>query len=152
MYDKKWMTGVGGVLFAADQPLTRAEAAVILVRALGLAETGIDTIRFDDISSHWAEAEIRIAAENGVVQGTGNNHFSPGLVLTRQEMAVMLDRIIKSADGEMLNENPYSDISEYENPWSYTSILKLSHLVSLQEIPTAAFNPHTKQQEHRWRY
>jgi len=124
--DKEWMKGISGNRFAPNNPLTRAEAAAVLVRALGLKEKkGID-VNFSDISNHWVENEIKIAAQHGLVLGKGDGTFAPNQYITRQEIAVMLDRALTKLGLEGKGHNPYKDVNAKDLPWSYDSILKLT--------------------------
>lgn len=139
MVDKAWMTGISNNRFAPDHVLTRAEAAVILVRAFELQPaSGKKAASFTDISGHWAKDEIQTAAMHGIVQGTGNGKFSPDARLTRQEMAVMLDRILNTGEpGDV--KNPYSDISPEINYWSYDAILRMTHSKIFTGNPDGTF-------------
>jgi len=141
MAEKGWMIGVSNSSFAPDKPMTRAEATAILVRALELKKTGASKSNFIDISGHWAESEISTAAQNGIVLGTGNGRFSPDKVITRQELAVMLDRILPDIDYSGNFNNPFSDISRNKNAWSYDSIVKLYHNKVFTGNPDGTFNP-----------
>lgn len=132
------MTGIAAYLFAPDLNLSRAEAAVILVRALQLENTDITGTSFGDIKSHWAKKEIEIAYQYGIVKGTGNGKFSPDKLLTRQEMAVMLDRILKLENVDVA-KNPYRDINFIDNSWSYSSIVKLTHYNIFKGNPDGTF-------------
>jgi spore germination protein YaaH len=126
MVDKEWMKGISGSLFAPNNSLTRAEAAAILVRALGLEENKSVKAGFKDIYGHWAENEIRIAAQHKVVLGIGDGSFAPNRPVTRQELAVMLDRVLTSLDTMQKAKNPYKDLDANRYPWSYDSIIKLT--------------------------
>ncbi|HOJ10139.1 MAG TPA: glycosyl hydrolase family 18 protein [Clostridiales bacterium] len=94
--NKGWMIGDGWTSFAPNNTLTRAEAATALVRSLGLKEivSQENEIAFNDISGHWAEKYIRIAAQNKIVFGRGDNSYGPDVEVTREEIAVMMDRIL----------------------------------------------------------
>ncbi|HHW47300.1 MAG TPA: glycoside hydrolase [Clostridiaceae bacterium] len=124
--EKGWMIGVPGNRFAPENPLTRAEAAAILVRAFCLEKTGDDGMVFTDTINHWAKEEIDIARQNNVVSGIGNGMFLPDKPVTRQEMAVMLDNILMLPELDSNGNNPYYDISAEKNPWSYKSIIKMT--------------------------
>jgi len=125
MVDKGWMKGISASMFAPNNPLTRAEAATILVRALGLEEKKGVKFEFTDTHGHWAEDEIKIAAQNGVVLGTGDGSFSPDRPVSRQELAVMLDRVL-NLDAKQKTVNPYKDLNASKYSWSYDSIIKLT--------------------------
>lgn len=71
----------------------------------------------------------------------GNGSFCPDKLLTRQELAVMLDRILASLDDTGNLHNPFRDISRNKNPWSYDSIVKLYHCGIFSGNPDGTFNP-----------
>jgi len=139
--EKGWMIGVPGNRFAPENPLTRAEAAAILVRAFGLEKTGDDGVTFTDTVNHWAREEIEIARQNNVVSGTGNGKFLPDKPVTRQEMAVMLDNMLMLPELEDDVSNPYYDISAEKTPWSYKSIIKMTGYGIFQGGDDGGFHP-----------
>lgn len=51
---------------------------------------------YTDASGHWAEAEIREAAQKGWLNGTGSVSFSPEKPLSRAEAAAVLMRLTRS--------------------------------------------------------
>ena len=61
---------------------------------------------FSDISGHWAEDIIKLAAEKGYMNGTAENTFSPDALLTR----AMLVTILYNADGK-----PESGSAKFED-------------------------------------
>ena len=52
-------------------------------------------ISFSDISGHWAEAKIKQAVSNGIVNGYLDGTFKPNHTVTRAEFAVMLMNALK---------------------------------------------------------
>lgn len=124
--ERGWMNGVSSTKFAPDNVITRAEVVAVLVRAL---ELGGDTngTSFKDTSKHWARNEIEIARQNNIVVGVGDGKFLPDNPVTRQEIAVMLDRVLSLPDADKRFQNPYWDISYNKYRWSYDSILKLTY-------------------------
>lgn len=82
--------------FGPQQTLTRAQLATIMVRFQDLTEEefDLDEDRFTDISGHWAEAEINIAAHQRWVQGVGDNRFAPNAMVSRAEAAAMISRML----------------------------------------------------------
>jgi len=132
MKEKGWMVGTSDLTFSPNQPLTRAQGTVVLVRALGLEEQtapGPEMNIFSDVpETYWAKNEIEIASQHGIVQGIGDGKFAPDHPLTRAEMAAMLARIYTDKDVIMISEqldNPFVDLST--NHWAYASILFLNH-------------------------
>lgn len=88
------MSGRGDGRFEPSGSMTRAEFASMLAHT-ALSEGDLDQYKysgsFSDVSrAHWANKYINWASDNGIVNGTGGGKFSPGKMITRQEMAVML--------------------------------------------------------------
>jgi len=138
-----FMKGISETLFAPDNQLTRAEAAAVLVRALSLEGAYAGGRSFTDTVRHWAEKEIEIARQNNLVLGTGNGKFEPDRPVTREEMAVMLDRLIKN--GVWQNEGiSYEDVDPGRNSWSYDSIIRLSGYGIFKGSPDGLFRPGDK--------
>jgi hypothetical protein len=71
--------------------ITRAEAAVILVKAKGLKlPTDTKTVFADDSKiPAWAKAYIKPAYDAGIIKGYGDKEFKALNFITREEMAAM---------------------------------------------------------------
>ena len=78
--------------FCPDRALTRAEAATLLVRALGLAPTTVDFFGDDDGNTH--EANINALAAARITRGCTPTEFCPDLALTRAQMASLIARAL----------------------------------------------------------
>lgn len=119
--NKGWIRGMGINEFAPEDTLTRAQAAVILVRALELSAKNPINQSFDDVkSSHWAYKEIEIAKQYGIFGGVEYRKFAPNNPLTREQMAVVLHRVL--GDGNITNTQLDSFTDMNNNEWSYESI------------------------------
>jgi len=89
--------------FAPNAKITRAEFAVIAVRFAEetSAEDAAHETVFNDISGHWAEDAIRKAAELGYVIGYGDGAFRPETLITRAEVATLVNRVLhRGVDAE----------------------------------------------------
>lgn len=76
--------------------ITRAEAAALLVR---IEKTDIDCSSiFEDMRGHWAEKEVSMAYETGLVEGTGEQAFSPDEKVTVQEFVKMVITLLGYKD------------------------------------------------------
>ncbi|SHJ95233.1 S-layer homology domain-containing protein [Tepidibacter formicigenes] len=125
MIENGWMKGTSDMYFSPNSELTRAQAAVILVRILGLENENITSYSFEDVSyNHWASKEIEIARKHNIINGKGNNMFYPEDSLTREEMAAMLYRIIKNEKIDYNEIDSFKDISS--DDWSYEYILAMN--------------------------
>jgi hypothetical protein len=86
------MIGYPDGRFGPDNPITRAEMAMIMLRLSGLREK--DGERFSDTKGHWASGAIASLAEAGLVRGLPDGSFKPNRPLTRAEAVVMLNRAL----------------------------------------------------------
>jgi hypothetical protein len=74
--------------------------------------------------------------------GKGKGLFGPDDPVTRQELAVMLDRVftqLEPLEGE--NINYYRDISPLKNSWSYDAIVRLTQYGIFTGRPDGGFYP-----------
>lgn len=81
-------------------PMKRYEAAIIITKAMGGENSALDQLGvvldyFDvrDIPSN-AIQYVAYATERGIMEGMGDNTFSPNTAVKRSQMAVMLSRTV----------------------------------------------------------
>lgn len=132
---ERW--GLPGVLFGGEETATRAEAATILCRMMGLEPVERDggTPLFRDLRmetpegerDHWASGYINALAEAGAVQGTGDGYFNPDRKITRAEAAAMLGRVLLS--GSYYNGREIVPMDVEPEHWAYGQILRCVNLV-----------------------
>lgn len=93
--------GTSSTRFSPEKSVTRQEAAVLLVNALKQNDSDADanasTIFGDgqDIAE-WAKPAVAAAYELGLIKGDGAGNFRPADSITRQEAAVLLDRVLQN--------------------------------------------------------
>ncbi|WP_037286204.1 S-layer homology domain-containing protein [Saccharibacillus sacchari] len=79
--------------FKPNHSITRAEFATILNRTFDI-QTGNANTSLKDIEGHWAKREIENLVATGIIKGYGDDRFKPNQTITREEMVVMLSRIV----------------------------------------------------------
>jgi len=100
--------------------ITRADFALLLVRAFGLESD--NTENFADVSaSDYFAQELAIARNTGIVSGIGENKFAPRNTITRQDMMVIVYRALqKTGVGLGIYDEPqyedYATVAEYAKP------------------------------------
>ncbi|WP_379164198.1 S-layer homology domain-containing protein, partial [Paenibacillus sp. sgz5001063] len=80
--------------FKPDGEITRAEFAVILSRVFDIKGGSNTGVVFKDVGNHWAKGAIEKLAEAGVISGYEDVTFKPNKTITREEMVVLLSRVI----------------------------------------------------------
>lgn len=131
--------GCSNSSFSADEPLTRAQAAVILVRCLGLTPEIDPSCSFDDCAGSWAEPYIDTARKNNIITGIGSNLFAPDKPVTREEIAVMINNALDLQNTNAVNS--FSDVSQSAQTWSYNAIEALSTNSIITGYPDGTFRP-----------
>ncbi|NQX60278.1 glycerophosphodiester phosphodiesterase family protein [Paenibacillus qinlingensis] len=142
----KWIVqGVGASSFAPDRQVTRAEFAALLVRSFGLSASGATTASFKDVkASDWFAAPVSLAAEYGLVGGYEDHTFRPDAPISRQEMAVMINRAIQFAGyNAALQSNSSATFSDEANiaEWAKDAIRAASALHIINGRDGNAFSP-----------
>lgn len=104
--DKKIITGISKDFFEPNKSLTRSEAIVIMVRALGFENRapnpGYVTAFSDD--RHilpWAKDGIYIAREIDLVKGDSLNRVNPNKILTRAEASTLIVRFLEFLEKDL---------------------------------------------------
>lgn len=136
--DKGWMQGKGGNIFAPEEPLTRAQGAVILARALGLENEKPTEYLFTDVQNHWAKDMIEVAREHNLVNGIGNLKYAPNDPLTREQLATILQNIFQY-NIEETDKLPFPDVSP--DNWAYNSILAMKQHEIFSGFEDLTFRP-----------
>ena len=107
-WDNDWMNGYAdGVLFGANDQITRGQVACVLFNMAGADMNETDGSynevygwkSFDDVNgkAYYGEA-IAWAKQAGVVNGYGDGTFAPDAPVTREELACMLANYAKKVD------------------------------------------------------
>jgi N-acetylmuramoyl-L-alanine amidase len=77
--------------FGPSDPVTRAQLAAFLARALDLPER--ITVAFTDVGyQDWFSGAVGALCEAGIVSGTDSNTFSPNEAVSRQQAATLVMR------------------------------------------------------------
>lgn len=87
------MQGYGDNSFRPNDNIKREEVAKVLAQLCNKKEN-LKTIEFTDVSEdRWSYWSIKSITEKGIMNGYPNRKFMPENYITRQEMAVILQRI-----------------------------------------------------------
>ncbi|GBG06480.1 hypothetical protein PAT3040_01007 [Paenibacillus agaridevorans] len=92
--------GITATSFAPKRAVTRQEAAVWVARALkqnGESSIGLCTAFKDGKEiADWASASVAAVHQAGLMKGDNKGKFRPSEPITRQETAVLLDRVLQN--------------------------------------------------------
>ena len=122
--------------FRPEQSVTRAQAAIMIGRALGLDGTPRSTTFKDVDSSRVASGYIASATERGIINGFLNGTFRPDDPVTRGQMAIFLNRAYSLKTGTI---SSFIDVSL--NMAAYQAILNVSATGIAYGYPDGSFRP-----------
>lgn len=115
-------------LYRPNEPITRSEIAVMLVRALGydsLARQQLSSLAspYTDVAQN--SAYLAMASDFGIIAGDGKGHFLPDATATREQAAAMLARMYDKL------HTPLSELHGFYAISSYSQVDKLAYLNSV---------------------
>ena len=121
MANRGVVSGIGDGMFEPERPVTRAEFATMIAKALELRDN-IDVGFVDVPEEMWCYSSVSAAAGAGLISGYGGT-FRPDDLITREEMAVVIAKAYtflgKSAGkGGIERFADRGEISE----WAYESV------------------------------
>jgi hypothetical protein len=136
LVSKGAITGYPDGTFRPDAAITRAEFLAVLMKAQG--RTGSKATGFTDINSHWAHDLIETAYYNGIILNQDGGAFRPDELITREEMAAMIDRSLAYASAK---ENLTFADKDKISPWAAQAIQNLYEHGLISGYPDGTFRP-----------
>lgn len=99
-FDRGLMNGKGNNLFGPNESITRADAVVAFIRALGFenlapAPYAVTGFRDNDLIPAHARNAAYVAQGIGLLQGDGKGNMNPKKKLTKAEGAIMFNSLIR---------------------------------------------------------
>lgn len=117
---KSYINGFQNGTFRPDDTVTRAAAATMIGRALGLDGVQVDSTFKDVPKVSYASGYIESAVKEGIIKGYTDGTFRPNEVVTRGQMAIFLARAFK-----LNNTINYSFTDVAPSSSAYDSIKKI---------------------------
>lgn len=88
---KNIIAGMGNSSFAPGESLTRAQFAVMIIKALGEQPSTKESVSFNDVKAKdWHFPYVQKAAELGLIKGYPDGSFRPDQILSREEMLTVV--------------------------------------------------------------
>ncbi|WLR51502.1 glycosyl hydrolase family 18 protein [Bacillus tianshenii] len=140
MKEKGWMGGRTTTLFAPEGSLKRSETATVLIRALELNMVEPYDTPFNDVkNTYWAHVPIEAARQHGLMNGRAEDKFAPEAKITREEMAVILSRIVHAEQDPAHATTAFKDVSK--DRWSYGAIRLMNQAGIFGGFSDGTFRP-----------
>lgn len=125
MIDKGLFTDIISSNFNPDSPMTRGMFVTVLGRLLNADVSSYTTSAFSDVSAgEYYSSYVAWASDNGIVLGS-DNKFAPDTSITREEMAVIIERCINkfiiTLPDESINAKQFNDADKVSS-WATSAI------------------------------
>lgn len=143
LYDKKVVSGKDQYNFFPMDNVSRAEYIKMLVVAFDYEDKDAYTDKFNDLAEgSWAMPYIASAYRNKLVYGIEENIFGVSNNITREDMCVMLYRIITDKK-IVIDESEPSAISDEDEIAEYAkeAVTKLRRMGIIDSVGNGRFEP-----------
>ncbi len=138
VYHHNFFIGYPDKPFLPERPISRAEVAGALSRALGLGWSVADP-RYPDLKyTHWGTGFIALMQEEGIMMGDTLGTFRPDAFITRAEAAAVFLRLLKIAPSTNTAGN-YPDVPA--GHWAAGVIAAMKSLGLIEGYPDGTFRP-----------
>lgn len=137
-----YFKGEGEGRFAPNRAITRAEFVTILGRKAGITPTGASTAFGDVKADAYYAPYVAWAESKGIVKGTGFGKFEPNRTITREEMAVILDKFLadQKKTYPSTNKGQFNDGLKVSS-WAKESVEKMTNQGLLSGVGNGNFVP-----------
>jgi len=106
------LEGVAPLQFSPDDPINRAQFAAIVVRMLGIHDENADGGFVDVSRNDWFFSFAGSARQHGLMEGTGNNVFSPTMNMPNEQLVVLGARILRTEARFRTPANPQQELQQ----------------------------------------
>ncbi len=136
------MNGVSETEFAPDKSLTRGMFVTILYRIEGTPEAKGDNRFIDMVEGQYYTDAVNWAAENGIVNGVGENVFAPDEKIIREQMAAIIYRYLEYKNVKAIEsgEVTYTDATEIEE-YALEAVRQMNRMGLLEGNTDGSFAP-----------
>ena len=139
VYKNELMNGISETVFSPDSTLSRAMIVTILWRNEGSPDVEGVYGEFADVAQgSWYETAVGWAIKNEIVKGYGEGLFGPNDPITRQDLAVILERYMSFIGSELNVSDQWIEFADEADISSYAmnAIQTLNKLSIINGIGT----------------
>jgi alpha-tubulin suppressor-like RCC1 family protein len=122
------INGYSDNTFRPNNTLTRAQAAIMIVRAIGLSTEGVSSNFTDVPPTHAAYKFISAAYQAGIINGYSDGTFKPNANVTRAQIAIMVQRAFNVQASETIIT--FTDVPEGYAPKKFIETLASQKIVN----------------------
>jgi hypothetical protein len=148
LFSRGIVNGTGDNAFSPNRSITRAEFLKLIVGTLDDVDIkAASKANFNDVApGQWYTDYINWAAEKGIVEGDGKGNFNPGELITREQMAVIIQNFTKAMNIELTPSDAYiefKDVSQISS-WAKDAVKSVQTSGIINGKPDGNFDPKGK--------
>lgn len=136
------LKGMDNGKFEGELPITRAMVATVLKR-LSTKQTINNVQNFKDVKDKdWFAEAVKWAQTQGLIKGYEDGTFKANNLVTRQELAIIIERFLKNCGIKMeeIKELSYKDIDTLP-AWSKDAIIAMAKIGLVEGQTEEMYNP-----------
>lgn len=118
LYNEKVISGSGDGTYRPKDNIKREEFVKILIEALGVEHREESDVFEDASLGKWYTPYIYAAYKNGIVSGISNTEFGVGAYISRQDIAVMIERALVAMK---LSVSDIRETQSFSDEWKIKS-------------------------------
>ena len=138
VYHQNFFIGYPDRPFLPERPISRAEVAGALSRALGLGWSTVDPHYPDLAYTHWGTGFIALMQDESIMMGDTGGTFRPDSFITRAEAAAVFLRLLHIAP-ETAGTPSYPDVPA--GHWASGVIAAMKNVGLIAGYPDGTFHP-----------
>ena len=137
------VNGKGNNKFAPNDSVKREEFVKMIVEAFKLSADNVDIIFTDVAEDAWYYNYVKIAVSSGIVNGISDTEFGSGQNISRQDMAVMIQRAAVKTNVELLVVEAGKQLNDYDSVADYAQapVKQLTEAGIVNGDENGNFNP-----------
>ena len=136
------LKGMDNGKFEGELPITRAMVATVLKR-LSTKQTINNVQNFKDVKDKdWYSEAVKWAQSQGLIKGYEDGTFKANNLVTRQELAIIIERFLKNCGITMeeIKELSYKDLDTLP-AWSRDAIIAMAKIGLVEGQTEEMYNP-----------
>lgn len=110
--EKHIINGTGDNKYEPGRSVTREEFVKMIISSFMLGEQDGENKFVDMPDDHWAYGYVMSGVNNGLINGISPSEFGIGSAISRQDTAVIIDRVFKKLEITIDNEREYTGFAD----------------------------------------
>ncbi|QXM05255.1 S-layer homology domain-containing protein [Crassaminicella indica] len=143
MAQKGIISGREEGIFDPSANITRAEFATLMTKMMGYATENMEVPFTDVAKDAWYYSYVGAAYKNGIIRGRSNTIFDPKGNITREEMAIIVAKVLDKQGYEKVGLNGLDIFKDKENiaSWAKEGVSLCVKEKIIRGMGNGQFNP-----------